>query len=227
MDEPIENSQTDTIEVEQAKAPARGADFWLPRIIAVVAFLIVIVGAAVLNLVFSTQGGPLSTVEVQRVEAERLVKEKPKDFDAHVKLGDVYFRMQQYDKAIAEYKKASKIKAKSAVPHYAIATVYNAQGRANQAIKELNTALKLAPGYSEAYFLLGEIYFNQDKYGEAEKAFKKLTELEPVLADAHYRLGLTYEKQGRRELAIGEYQETLRFVPDHEDAQAALRRLEK
>jgi tetratricopeptide (TPR) repeat protein len=65
-------------------------------------------------------------------------------------------------------------------------------------------------------------------FDEAERYFKKyLTrwpeEGDPSLANAHWRLGQVYEKQGKKDLAIAEWQEALKLAPNYKAAQESLK----
>jgi len=52
----------------------------------------------------------------------------------------------------------------------------------------------------------------------AVDAFKRATEIDPSYPDVHYRLGYIYERQGRKDLAMMEYEKELEFHPTSENA---------
>jgi len=62
---------------------------------------------------------------------------------------------------------------------------------------------------------------------EAERYFKKyLTrwpeEGDPTWANAHWRLGQVYEKQGKKDMAVAEWQEAMKLTPNYKPAQDSL-----
>ena len=58
---------------------------------------------------------------------------------------------------------------------------------------------------------------------EAERFLKKYLSRwpedgDPGLANAHWRLGQVYEKEGKKDLAVSEWQEALKFAPNFKAA---------
>lgn len=197
----------------------------LAGIIFLLLIAILIFGVIIVKSVFFGPKVPQTAVERDVLKYEAEVKANPRDAEAYTNLGFAYFRLGKNEEAIKELRKAIKLDPKSATPHYYLALLYQAQGNIEKAIGELNLVVKLNPRHELAYFCLGKIYFDRKEYDKAVEAFKKSIEISPVTADTHYYLGMTYEMMGYKELAIKEYQEVLKYLPDHEKAGQALRRL--
>jgi Flp pilus assembly protein TadD len=62
-------------------------------------------------------------------------------------------------------------------------------------------------------------------YDEALAELDTALQLEPVNPEAHHNRGAIYERQGKREAAIAEYREALRYNPSYEPSERALARL--
>ena len=199
----------------------------LAAVIVLVSLAIVVLGAVIVRNVFVTPEAPRTAIDRDLEVAKQAVKAKPRDAQAHTDLGNVYFRMTNYEGAEIEFKRAISLNKMNLVAQFNLAMVYKVEGKNDLAVKELNKLLKKYPADDTALFRLGEIYFAQKNYDKAIGVFKRSIKFNPIQADAHYNLGRAYEKTGRRALAIKEYRQVIRYIPDHKEARAALRRLAK
>ena len=66
--------------------------------------------------------------------------------------------MDQYDKAIEEFKKALKVNPQYARAHRNLARAYTKTGRYNEAIDELKNATKVKPNYALAQCQGADVY---------------------------------------------------------------------
>jgi len=203
----------------------------LNRILAVlivfVGLAIAIVGGLVVRSAFIAPQAPRTAAERDFTVAQAKVKQKPRDAEAHNDLGNAYFKMGNYESAVAEFKKAMSLNKLFLVAQFNLAMVYRAQQRNDLAARELKALLKKYPGDDAALFRLGEIYLEERKYEEAAAAFRDAVKYNPIDADSRYYLALAYEKTGKKPAAIKEYKQVLRYIPDHKGARAALSRLGK
>ncbi|PIY38588.1 tetratricopeptide repeat protein, partial [Candidatus Aquicultor secundus] len=91
----------------------------------------------------------------------------------------------------------------------------------------LKAELKVTEQKNElAWYDLGVILNKKKDYNQAAFCLQKALQRMDGGADAHYQLGKAYEGLGRFDLAMNEYQQTLRFIPDHADAQMAIQQLQ-
>lgn len=199
----------------------------LAILIVFVSIAIVTLGGLIVRSVFITPEAPRSAIERDLEQAKAAVRTKPRDAQAHSDLGNVYFRMGNYDAAEVEFKRAISLNKMYLVAQFNLAMVYKTRGKTDLAITELNKLLKKYPADDAALFRLGELHMEKKQYTQAISAFRRAIKFNPIVADAHYSLAVAYEKTGKRAAAIKEYKQVVRYIPDHKAARDALKRLSK
>ncbi len=191
------------------------------------AFGIIVVLAIMLKQVFMGTDRPTNPAEQAYVVAKALVAQKPKDPDALFRLAKAEGDMGRTGDAIEHLKKAISIQPGAPMLHYTLAQVYQNTGKDDEAIKEYKEELRVTEERNElAWFELGAIFNKKKDYAQAAACLQKaLTRMESG-ADAHYQLGKAYEGLGRDDLAVKEYEEVLKYIPDNADAQFAIQQLQ-
>ncbi len=64
-----------------------------------------------------------------------------------------------------------------------------------------------------------------ERYEEARRELEKAIELEPLNVEAYHNRAVIYEREGRPDLAVADYERSLRYQPQYEPSQRALYRL--
>ncbi len=85
------------------------------------------------------------------------VSKNPNDYDALVKLGNLFYDGQQYPNAIQYYERALAIHPENADVRTDMGTAYWYAGNADKAVEEMQTSLKYRPGHPQTLFNLGWI----------------------------------------------------------------------
>ena len=111
---------------------------------------------------------------------------------AHYNLGLVKEQQQDWEDAIASYKKAMKYSSKAPEPAYHLGLIYLQQGKVDQATESFRKALKINPNYPEAHYNIGSILFNKGKLQEALVAFRKSAQANSNYPNAYYGAGLVF-----------------------------------
>jgi cytochrome c-type biogenesis protein CcmH/NrfG len=108
------------------------------------------------------------------------VNRNPADYDALVKLGDLYYDGQQFSDAIQYYQRALAIHPESPDVRTDMGTAYWYSGNADRALAELETSLKYKPEHPQTLFNLGWIRWQgkADAKGAIE-AWQKLLRTSP------------------------------------------------
>jgi len=104
----------------------------------------------------------------------------PADYDALVKLGDLYYDGQQFPNAIQYYERALAIHPENADVRTDLGTAYWYTGNADKALAEMETSLKYKPGHPQTLFNLGWVKWQgkADAKG-AVAAWQKLLKTNP------------------------------------------------
>jgi len=108
------------------------------------------------------------------------VNRNPADYDALVKLGDLYYDGQQFPNAIQYYERALVIHPENPDVRTDLGTAYWYAGNADKALAEMETSLKYKPGHPQTLFNLGWVKWQgkADAKG-AVAAWQKLLKANP------------------------------------------------
>jgi tetratricopeptide (TPR) repeat protein len=111
-------------------------------------------------------------------EFKKALSLDPNNADIHMALGNAYAEpvVNKYDKAVAEYRLAIKIKPDLAWAHRNIGLIYWSQKKLDQALLELHEALAINPSLTDALDVCAGIY-------EAQKDYRKAIECGRVLLE--------------------------------------------
>jgi clan AA aspartic protease (TIGR02281 family) len=111
-------------------------------------------------------------------------KEKQLLSGAHSMRGDIYFEIDNIDKAFEEFNTALNINPDDADLYISRAQKYFELNKYNLAELDYRKALKMDETMEIAYAGLGRNYIAQFKYAEAETVLNKLIKLAPTYSDA-------------------------------------------
>jgi len=137
---------------------------------------------------------------------------------AHNNVGEIYFRQEKHDEAIACFREAVRL-----LPNYidAINNLGNSltqRGQAAEAMPRLELALRLKPGYAETHNNLGTALYQLGRPDEAIAHYREAILLKPAYADAHNNLGVVLAEQGKHLEAIEHYLTALKHKANYIDA---------
>ncbi len=158
---------------------------------------------------------------------EEVLKKDPDNDQLLVELGWLHYRTGNYQKANQSLTRAVAVNKLNPAAHFNLGLVYRETGLLQKAVEEFRRTLELDPESKYAYFELGKVYFSQEKWDQAAAQFRYAADKDPAGADNHYWLGQAYEMMGKNEEARAAYLRVLEMVPDHEETQKAVRRLEQ
>lgn len=106
-----------------------------------------------------------------------------------------------YERALAGYRKAEELNPQDARAHYGLGNVYSDLYCTDSAIESYHKALGIKKDYREALLALGYAYIAKERYDEAEKEF---LEVVPRDAGAKIALGRVYAKKGKYQESINQ-----------------------
>jgi tetratricopeptide (TPR) repeat protein len=149
----------------------------------------IVAGVSLLGLVLTGYGQSFKSASFQVPSQSELkeyraaIKANPKDFVAHIKLGNWYMQAGNTDAAIREFKKAAKLNATCATAWNNLGSAYHAAKRYKDAVKCYRKATELQPDMAVAYRNLGAGLLALSRLEPAVGAFRRALELNPGVLD--------------------------------------------
>jgi tetratricopeptide (TPR) repeat protein len=120
---------------------------------------------------------PAQALEYQ----EELVAKYPGDERAHFALGGAHFGRQEYDKAIAEYRKATEINPEFSPAYNLLGYAYRAIERFGDAENAFKKYIELIPGDPNPYDSYAELLMKTGRFDESVAQYRKA-----LGVDAHF-----------------------------------------
>jgi len=133
-----------------------------------------------------------------------------KDFSpAYSLLGEIYEKMQDYEKSAASYNKATRINPWSFDDYFSLGRVYRIMKHFAQAVKAYVRACELKPNHLEAHVNAAKSYYEIEDYNNALVYGRRAEEIDPNIIEIQKMLGDIYESKKDHEKAIGSYKRAL------------------
>ena len=127
-------------------------------------------------------------------------------------------RKEQYEPAVAEWKKALVLGADEPKVYYNLGVCFAHLGQYDEAIRQFQKALDLHADDADTNTNLAITLVKSGKPGEAIPHFQKALELQPGDAQAYSNLGGLMEESGQLDGAIAEFRKALEIDPSDADA---------
>ncbi len=128
-----------------------------------------------------------------------IVQRLPKLPLGYYNLGNMYFRLQQYDSSIAVLKKAIALQPNYANTYNDLGSAYFSKGNFDDAVISYKKALEIKPDHSDAWKNLGNCYGARKDYDNAIAAFQKASSFAPDDADIKRLLDLVIQLKRQAE----------------------------
>ncbi len=106
-------------------------------------------------------------------------------------LGNLYYKIRDYDSAINSYMAALTLDAEYAESYANLANIYRAKGEFYKAMEYYKKSLLFKPS-SVVYYNLGHTYYDLKKYREAIEHYKKTLLVEPDYPKVNINIALSY-----------------------------------
>lgn len=130
-------------------------------------------------------------------------KNEPSNFDAQIAAGDLYLKIKGFDKAVAFYEAANKLKPEDYDLIVKLGNTYFDAGQFEKAEKWYEQALAKKPADVNVRTDLGITFVERaaPDYDRAVKEFQTSLQTNPKHEPTLYNLGIAYFKQGNKEEA--------------------------
>src|SRR6058998_1033515 len=141
---------------------------------------------------------------------------------AHNNLGYLYVDQGEFDKAIAQFEAALRIRSGKLDPHYNVGSAFvrmnladalARKGQPDEAMVNYEEAIRLQPNYADAYYNRGNVLFAEGRIDEAMADWEKTLQIQPNDADAHTCIGNALLRKGSLKEAIAHYEKALALAP--------------
>ncbi|MCP2605807.1 tetratricopeptide repeat protein [Candidatus Aminicenantes bacterium AC-335-O07] len=138
---------------------------------------------------------------------------------AYSKLGEVYIKLQQYDKAVTAFEEVIKSTPNDIRANYNLAYAYDMCGETEKAVDIYRKLINLTPDQAETYY--NRIFRVYDKKGDFNKALEvgmELVNRYPDKAIYYYYVGIEHFKLGNNDKAIEFFNKTIELDPNYAPA---------
>jgi tetratricopeptide (TPR) repeat protein len=131
-------------------------------------------------------------------------------------LGLIYLTQQEFEKAVAVFRKAVAVNPRSFNGWYGLSCSQYALKKSDEAVEAAQKAVTLSSNSVDALLILGISLRQAKKYDEAEKPLKQADKISKGLnPDVHWHLALLYAKNlNRFNEAADELEWYLKTAPD-------------
>ncbi len=123
----------------------------------------------------------------------------------HTRLGDEWFKKQQYRYAVTEYKNVLEFSPYYAPALLGMARVNEKVGKYEKAIEFLRTACDNDLYNSEVFLALTNVYMKMGRYDKADEVLLEAITYSPKVAEYYFTRGIIYEEMGILEQAAQLY----------------------
>ena len=207
-------------------------DLMIIAVVVIFLSLVVLMGGALLSKGRPTGGKKAKRLKVKDhaqvlKEANRRLAQNPKDLDALLALGEVYYSEQAWDKAFKTYETLMEVAAGNPdVDEFAINRRYGLSAirlnRFDEAYKGLVVAHAIKQDDFETCYNLGFLEFQRRQYEKSLMYLAQASRLNPEHAQALRYLGHAHFKLKRYREALGTLKRAIDLAPDDKESLFAM-----
>lgn len=150
------------------------------------------------------------------------IRINPRNFVAHVNLGDAYVKANRSQDAIPHFIEALRLNEGDIIALRYLGSLYKKNKELDKAIQCYLQILKHEPESASLHYDLGELYADKGLLDKANQEFLTVIKLNPRDAGAYYNLGVIAAKNGQKEVGINYLTSALRIKPSDVDSRLAL-----
>ncbi len=158
------------------------------------------------------KAGVASVSDPKLNKLEAAVKAQPNNPQTHYNLGQYYYGKRNYEKAAAELETTVKLEPNRVNPYHVLGDIYRDAGNLDKALVQYKRATEVTAVPEEmpaAFNKYGLGLQQAGQYEEALKQFDQTIKLNKRFNEAYFHKAEVYEAQGKKDLAIEAYQQTI------------------
>ncbi len=151
----------------------------------------------ILALEAGGNANPAKALEYQK----ELVAKYPGDERAHFLLGGAYFGRQEYDEAIAEYRKATEINPRYSPAYNLLGYAYRAVDKYEDAEVAFKKYIELIPGDPNPYDSYAELLMKTGRFDESVAQYRKALSIDSNFSPSKVGIATNRMLQGKHDEA--------------------------
>jgi tetratricopeptide (TPR) repeat protein len=153
---------------------------------------------------------------------EEMVAKYPQDERAHFNLGNTYNGRQQYDKAVAEYRKAIELNPNFSPAYNSLGYTYRPMGNNTEAEQAFRKYIELVPNDPNPYDSYAELLMKMGRFDESIAQYRKALSIDPRFGASQIGIASNLMLQGKHDEAIAEAQKLHDAARDDGDRRTAM-----
>jgi tetratricopeptide (TPR) repeat protein len=139
----------------------------------------------------------------------KLVAACPDDERAHNLMGAFHFGRQEYEEAVAEYERATRINPSFSQPYNQMGYAYRFMGQYGQAEQAFKRYIELIPNDPNPYDSYAELLMKMGRFDESIKSYEKALSVDPHFVASYIGIGNDRVFMGQPEEARKSYAKLL------------------
>ena len=141
----------------------------------------------------------------------------PDDIGPHEQLAEHYWRKNQLDKTISEYKRILELDPEQYQCIIRIGHLYEQKGEFETALKYYEQYAELFPDECESFYIIGDLYLTMGDYPRAKSFYEKALAIEPGEISIMVELAKTEYRSGDFRKAFEQFEDALKLCKTSED----------
>lgn len=172
-------------------------------------------------LILANEAGANGQVAKQKEYLDNLVALHPNDERARLNLGNYYFAQQEYEQAIAHYKKATEIAPDYSPAYNILGYSYRQQGNYAEAEKAFKRYIELIPGDPNPYDSYAELLLKMGRFEDSIRQYRQALSKNDHFMPSHFGISADLMYLGKRQDAIAELQKMADLARNDGELRAA------
>jgi tetratricopeptide (TPR) repeat protein len=158
------------------------------------------------NFILANQAGANGRPAEQKQYLDKLAAAYPEDERVQFNLGGYYFGQQDYDEAIAHYKKATEISPNYSPAYNLLGYSYRQQGNYSSAEEAFKKYVELIPDDPNPYDSYAELLLKMGRFDESIAQYRKALSIDPHFNPSHFGITADLMYLGKADAAGNELQ---------------------
>ena len=157
-------------------------------------------------LILANEAGANGEVVKQKDYLDKLVAAYPNDERAQFNLANYYFGQQEYEQAIAHYKRATELAPAYSPAYNVLGYAYRQRGDYADAEQAFKKYVELIPADPNPYDSYAELLLKMGRFDDSVAQYRKALSIDPHFVPSHFGLSAALLYQGKPDDATAELQ---------------------